>query len=390
MGHDAPRNLEDLHATRSHHRGEGLRRKSGVRADGHPPGREAPVGVGVGLDPEALLWVPPATFVSAIDRDQVVLWTGGVRQVVRGGSTRLVSILLERARTGSAAGELVATVAAEDRCSEEEVWGVVECLFDRGILDHRDPQDDREADPGRTSDELAAQDRYLSLFTSHPSRARAALFGATIDVQAPTGFGPLVRARLRASGVGAVRLWAPDDEVSAPVGLGGDGSPSPAVLAGPTLEEEWMLARNLEWVEQGRPFLAVTLPSGTARVGPFVIPRESACLRCVAEAERRLRPALPSGVILPTERPPATDLAALLDVVVAIIALEVVKAVTGLFIPALANRRLFVEPSSLTFANEEVFKLPRCPACGRATHHVETEPFEMTSPPWAGPLAPEA
>ncbi len=391
MGHEAPKNGEDLHAGRGAH-GDGVfHPKSPAPEDAEAPGRgEASAGAGFGLDPEALLWVPPATFVSAIDRDQVVLWTGGVRQVVRGGSTRLVSILLHRARAGAVAGELVASVAAEDRCSEEEVWSVVECLFDRGILDHQDPHDDREADPGHRSDELAAQDRYLSLFTSHPFRARATISGATIDVQAPAGFGPLVHDRLRASGIGAVRLWGPDEEAGAPVDRGRSGAPSPAVLVGPSLEDERMLARNREWVEQSRPFLAVTLPSGTARVGPFVIPRESACLRCVAEAEKRLRPTLPPGVILPRERPPATDLAALLDVVAAIVALEIVKAVTGLFIPALANRRLFVEPSSLTFANEEVFKLPRCSACGRATDHVETEPFEMTSPPWAGPPAQEA
>ena len=256
-------------------------------------------------------------------------------------------------------------------------------------LDHRDPYEDRAAGPEHASGELVAQDRYLSLFTSRPSRARAAISDATIDVQAPPGFGALVRDRLRASGIGAVRLWSPDDGVGPPVERGRDGSALPAVLAGTSLEDEGMLVRNLEWVEQGRPFLAVLLPSGTARVGPFVVPRESACLRCAAEAEKRLRPALPPGVILPTEHPPPTDLVALLDLVAAIVALEIAKALTGLFIPALANRRLFVEPSSLTFVNEEVFKLPRCPACGRAAHHVETEPFEMTVPPWAGPTAQE-
>jgi bacteriocin biosynthesis cyclodehydratase domain-containing protein len=387
MGREARKREAHRHAN-----GDGIRGAVSRRSeDAGEHGREIAGRDDVGPDPEALLWVPPATFVSAIDGDQVVVWTGGVRQVVRGRSARLVSTLLARAREGAIAGDLVASVAAEDPCSEDEVWAVVACLFDRGILDHREVDDPREErGPSGPPDELARQHRYLSLFTSHPSRAEASIRGATVDVQAEAAFGCLVRDRLRASGVGAVRLWSPEDPIDAEALPGREPTASLAVLAGASSGDERMLARNDEWVERGRPFLAVTLPSGSARVGPFVIPRESACLRCVAEAEQRLRPELPPGLVLPKERPPATDLAALPAIVAAVVALEVVKALTGLFLPALANRRLFIEPSSLTFASEEVFKLARCPSCGRAARHVETEPFEMASPPWAERAAGKA
>lgn len=347
--------------------------------------RELPASGDAGLYPEAVLWVPPATFVSAVDAAQVVVWTGGLRQVVRGRSARLVSALLARARAGVVAGELVASVAADDSCAEDEVWAVVACLFDRGILDQREAVEERRelASDDHRSDELAAQQRYLSLFTSHPSRTEASIRSATIDVQAPSRFGSLVRDRLLSSGVGAVRLWDPDETSPVERASNADPGRNPAVLVGSSVTDEPMLARNDEWIAEGRAFLAVTLPSGTARVGPFVVPRESACLRCVAEAEERLRPALPAGLVLPKERPPAADLVPLLEVVAGVVALEIVKTLTGLFIPALANRRLFFEPSSLAFANEEVFKLTRCPACGRAARRVETEPFEMTSPPWS-------
>jgi bacteriocin biosynthesis cyclodehydratase domain-containing protein len=349
-------------------------------------GREVAVRDDVGLDPETRLWVPPATFVSSID-DQVVVWTGGIRQVVRGSSARLVSTLLARTRAGVVAGELVASVATDDACSEDEVWGVVASLFDRGILDRHEADEREAAVPTEWRPAaLAAQHRYLSLFTSHPSRAQAAITSAVVDVHAEPSFGSAVRDRIQASGVGTVRLWSLE-ETGAPAASGPGTRAEAAVLAGASIADERMLARNDEWVQAGLPFLAVALPSGTARVGPWVIPRESACLRCVAAAEQQLRPVLPSGLVLPKERPPAADLAALSEIVAAVAALEVVKALTGLFIPALANRRWFIEPSSLTFASEDVFKLTRCPACGRAARHVETEPFEMTSPPWMEPTS---
>jgi bacteriocin biosynthesis cyclodehydratase domain-containing protein len=326
------------------------------------------------------LWVSPATTSAPLGVDRTLLWIGGIRQIVEGRSARLIPKLLAQLRDGELAEVAIAAVAEADGCSTDEVARVLEVLWERGLVDEADGTSDDSADPGN---EIAAQNRYLSLFTSRPQRAHAALSGSTVDLFVIPELTTRLRELLTASGIARVRPHA-----SAPATFEMPEGPHPftgghaAVVVARSLEEDWVLPCNDALVNDGRGFIAATVSGGGARIGPCVIPRESACLRCVLEAERRLVPRLPEGIVLPAAPPAATEPVALLDLVAALITLEVVKSLTGLFLPSLANRQLLIEPASLAIESEALVKLPRCPSCGRAVRHAESEAFDtMTSLP---------
>jgi bacteriocin biosynthesis cyclodehydratase domain-containing protein len=286
----------------------------------------------------------------------------------------LVPKLLERFRNGEVARTAVLTVAEEDGCASEEVWSVLEALWQRGIVDSEEPGSELAGD---ASPELAAQIRYLALFTSRPYRVAADLARSVVDLFVVPELAARLSALLSSSGVGAVRLQPTERGARADAPPAGDGRWL-AILVARSLEEDWLLPCNGALIDAGRSFIGATLTRASAHVGPSVIPRESACLQCVHETEKRLVPALPRGVHLHGAPPFPAEPIALLDLVAAVLALEAIKTLTGLFVPSLVNRRLIIEPAALGFESEPLFKLPRCPVCGRAATRTETEAFEMT------------
>jgi bacteriocin biosynthesis cyclodehydratase domain-containing protein len=336
-----------------------------------------------GPPPDARLWVSPAASGAALGEDRALVWIGGFRQVIQGRSARVVPKLLEQLRDGEMARAAAVAVAESEGCSIEEATRVLEVLWERGVVDEVDPGDTGAAS---ASSEIGAQTRYLALFTSRPHRALAALSSSTVDLFGLPNLAMRLSELLSASGLGAVSVHpaeAPASERlrSRPTTEGR----SLAVVLGRSLEDDGMLALNDALVNAGRSFVAATVSGGSARIGPAVLPHETACLRCLFEVERRLVAPLPEGIRLPGAPPTATEPVALLDLVAAVLALEVMKSSTGLFVPSLANRRLFVEPASLAFEYEVLVKLPRCPSCGRAATHAEIEAFDtmVTAPPSA-------
>jgi len=315
--------------------------------------------------PRARLWVQPAIRSAPLGEERTLLWIGGLRQIVGGRSGRLVPKLIERLRGGEVAEDAIELVASAEGCSVGEVSRVLDVLWERGIVDEEDPGDDR-LEEDRT--EIAAQIRYLSLFTSRPRRAHTALSHSAVDLFVVPELTDRLNGLLVASGIGTVTPCSIEPEAIARVAEEREtrGGHSAAVVVARALEEKWVLECNDELVRHGRSFIAATVSGGGARIGPTVMARESACLRCVYEAERRLASPLPEGVRLPGAPPVATEPVALLDLVAATLALEVVKSLTGLFLPSLTNRRLLIEPASLGLEYETLVKLPRCPSCGNS------------------------
>lgn len=327
---------------------------------------------------ERRLWAPPSTSAALLPDGRALVRIGSFRQVVEGRSAALVPRLLERLREGAVGEAVVREIAGGDLVAAREVESVLRVLWERGLVDEEDPTP-RTEEP--TDGERAAQLRYLSFFTSRPYAAVARLARAVAEVSAPPELESRIRQCLASSGVGVVRApRTPDD---GPLGDTPGDRPRVTLLAFRSPDEPELLDRNDALVSRGEPFLCAALAGTGARVGPLVVPGETACLRCVREAERRLVAPLPGGAPPGALRPVPCEPVSLLDLVSAILATEAWKTLTGLFVPALANRRLLIDPGALRFETEAVFKLPRCPACSRAATHAETESFTTIAEPAA-------
>ncbi len=331
------------------------------------------------------IWLRPAARCDRLDDGRTVVWLGGSRQVIGGRSARIVPPLLARLREGAVADEVVEALCRGGGFDPREVHGVIGALWERGLLDEaeRPEGDDLPA-------ELAAQLRYLSLFTARPRAAASRIACARVRVVAFAALGRRLEAGLRRSGVGSVEVL--DERAPAPPaapapaatagGEGGEaGDPPWTALGGRSLEEPWMLRWNDALVARGGRFLACAIQGASALIGPSVLPRESACLRCAVEAERRLRSSRPAEPGAPIVPPSPCEPVALLDLAADLVVLELVKELAGVFGSSLAGRALVVEPAASQIELRPVLKLPRCPSCGRPATRAEVEAFPAPRPP---------
>lgn len=344
------------------------------------------------------LWLRPAVRYDVLADGRTVVWLGGARQVIGGRSARIVPPLLELVRSGALAEELVASLCRDGAFEEREVLGVLAALWARGLLDEAEldgagpldgpPLDgiargEAQADGNGASaraSELAAQLRFLSLFTGRPREAAARIAAARVRVVA---FGALARrleARLGESGVAGAGVLA--ERAVPPAEAAQEAGPGWAwtVLGGRSFEESWMLAWNDALVARRERFLCCSVQGGVAVIGPTVLPGESACLRCAVEAERRLRASRRAEPPVPAVAPSPCEPVALLDLAADLVALELVKELTGAFGSPLAGRRLVVEPVGSRFEARSVLKLPRCASCGRPATRAEVEAFPAPRP----------
>jgi bacteriocin biosynthesis cyclodehydratase domain-containing protein len=240
---------------------------------------------------------------------------------------------------------------------------------------------------GVTRSASSAQEVQRRLETSRLVLIVTGLFGAaTYDLLVRCGNCPA-----------AVLAWD-DDEWSAAEWTRAPLSPQHLIRLSSTSVDEvgqslWPLAENTDLVvvaarhapadlyrminriclDRGCPWLRANEDGWQIEIGPYVRPHNSACFRCMelrqASAQNfaieehlyqehlaRLRPAgetLPAGEILPI-----TTLAA------SLVALEVIRIVTGLAAPTLLNAVLTVDPLSGNFQSNRILRVPRCPECG--------------------------
>jgi bacteriocin biosynthesis cyclodehydratase domain-containing protein len=130
-------------------------------------------------------------------------------------------------------------------------------------------------------------------------------------------------------------------------------------------------AVNRVCLSSGTRWLCVSVSGKAARLGPTIVPHQTACHTCLDLRLRAHQPDLegyaayrlhvdgPDGVI------DEGSVAPLWSAVAAQTALEVMRLLTGYAPPATVGR--FYEFSALSpaAASHEVFRVPRCPSCGR-------------------------
>lgn len=136
------------------------------------------------------------------------------------------------------------------------------------------------------------------------------------------------------------------------------------------------------------PWLSVRADRGSALIGPYVIPGESACFTCF-ELRNRINSDHPADheamtahwkSIAPTAEPwPA--LGAFTAAVGQMVALDLIHVIGGARLSAALGRVIHLSPAVFNARHHEVLKLPRCPACSRLRERPMTRIWDIVASP---------
>ena len=294
---------------------------------------------------------------------------------LRGEGIRRILAAIDGVRT------LEEVSAAVGAASPAEVAPGVDRLRRAGLL-----EPEMRGTPAR----LAPQVRALADLGADGAAVTAELARGYVAVLGDGVLAGAARTALERAGIGDVAAFpAPLPAPGAPpAGLAGadlvvaaPGSPDPAVLG----------EVNALALREGLPWILLQAGAWEVRVGPFFLPRETACWACY---ERRLEANEPShgerGAVREAQRrsgaaPAAPDdlTAGTAAVAAELCALEAVRFFAGRVsevAPALYGA--FADYSLLAHraAPHRVLRLPRCPACGarasgRPTIRAWMEPY---------------
>jgi bacteriocin biosynthesis cyclodehydratase domain-containing protein len=117
-------------------------------------------------------------------------------------------------------------------------------------------------------------------------------------------------------------------------------------------------------------------------IGPYMLPYDSACYRCLQLRRASVQDFAVEEELfqqhLAENRPPGQTLPkgealAVANLAASLIALEVMRIVTGVAVPALLNAVLTVDPLRGTFESNRILRVPRCPECFRGAMVPQVE-----------------
>ena len=226
-----------------------------------------------------------------------------------------------------------------------------------------------EAERARWQSQL----RFLDHFVQDAAGAHAMLTRARVGLVGSASLRRLVSAALGTIGVGGIseiddpRAWRPESRDrhdrlgQLDLLVACEDSPSLSLFE----------AVNRACLHSGTRWICVSVSGKAARLGPTIVPHQTACHTCLdlrlrthqsdleGYAAYRLHVDAPNGVIDEGSVAPFGQLVA------AQAALEVMRLLTGFHPPVTLGR--FYEFSALSPAatSHEVFRVPRCPSCGR-------------------------
>ena len=186
---------------------------------------------------------------------------------------------------------------------------------------------------------------------------------------APRTAPDLAGARIRLVGTGALadacRRFLPS---LGPV-LSEDDDPDLVLVVSDTIDHVFMRDMNRTHMTGGKPILFAALDRFLVRVGPLVIPNESACFECFHHRLRsQLRFHREFDARVNGRRWRSQD--AISAAAVQIGSTLVGTTIAGFFVQngVLGRTNILIEQDLLTntLANQPILKLPRCPVCGPA------------------------
>jgi bacteriocin biosynthesis cyclodehydratase domain-containing protein len=126
--------------------------------------------------------------------------------------------------------------------------------------------------------------------------------------------------------------------------------------------ERWV---NRACVRQGVPHITAAQQPPLLRIGPFVLPRRTACFACQEEATRREYPLYDALVAHRRERPSvAATLGVASGVIGTMLAAEALHHLIGLTPPSTAGAALMVDLLTWSTRWERFERDPACTVCG--------------------------
>ncbi|QCB93530.1 TOMM precursor leader peptide-binding protein [Cellulomonas shaoxiangyii] len=302
--------------------------------------------------------------------DGTLLLRGGATAVALQGRTveELLPDLLPKLDGRRTLPELQAELP---HVAPDVLVGALQVLAAHQLLD-----EERDGDAA-AEDGLAPQRRYLASLEPGGAIAQDRLSGATVALIGRGMVADALGAALTLAGVGAVsRGEAPD-------GVPLDGTPPDLVVLASDVPDASTLDRvNRACVTRGLRWLPATLGPDHGTVGPFVVPRVTACHECF-----RLRLAANASLlddahgeyVASNRRPLASAPVHLALTVAAVAAGEVVLALTRAARPRTFGAFLSLRPLVAGTALHEVLRLPRCSVCGPQRYRPQTKIWDLTA-----------
>lgn len=258
-----------------------------------------------------------------------------------------------------------AVLAALPGYAPASVTAFLDTLAERGLVDEAPEVE-------APSSERRAQHRYLSLWSGAPEDAPARLAGARVVMAGLSPWGATAAIELSAAGIGALQLTggeaAPLEALAEQIR---EVAPNCRVSAAPqaSLDEASLVvaalplasAAQIEHVARlahraGVRSLWSHLSGETAVLGPLVVPSRTACRLCAAAVA--VNP--PPAAVAREQKTTAME-----QILGHLVALEVIKVISGYTLSKLWGRLLAVDPVSLETTVHTLVRLPWCQVCGR-------------------------
>lgn len=304
------------------------------------------------------------------DGRTTVLRGGGTSVTLRGRSVEeVLDDLLPRLTGQHTVDELAAELP---HITPDVIIGALGVLNEQRLLD--DAEGLEELSPGNSP-----QRNYWRSLGLDPDEVETRLETARVVLVGPGAVGEAVFESLTSSSVGAVRVFtevplSQDDASSMLEGC------QLAVVALDYAVERSLTVFNQAAVRLNLPWLSVTLgASNNATVGPFVVPRETACYECfrcrLASNRSYLDDAIGRypGAASPDSQP-ILSLAYpgfLAHITAQLAVSEVLRFLAGFAPPTTFGAFLSLNPQVATIVRHDLLKLPRCPACGPGRYHPQ-------------------
>ena len=321
---------------------------------------------GAGADPPLRHhpYLKPWYAVVASD-ERLLLEFGGTVVTLEGAALKhLVPALLPLLDGTRTVDQIVGRLGGPARPAVEKALAL---LGQHGALTEGPPVTEDPPAFARTAEAFAAGRRD----GPSPAEIRERLGGARIAVAGTTGLAEDVARLLFAGGVSAVESVAWDAE-----GLGQDAAVAIAAPAELPLLRAWSRNRN----DDGVAWLAVPPYDGrVAPVGPFVVPRETACFQCyelrraaTTDCREELRAIDSDGT--PERSAPPLD-----AVVASTAALVLLRWLGGSDLVTPGAFYAFELSTPLSLQLHRVLRVPRCPACSPAAGAAPLPWFKVVS-----------
>lgn len=219
---------------------------------------------------------------------------------------------------------------------------------------------------------LAPQLQAWSHLTGSPGRAQNRVTDARIHLSGQGALADAILRILREAGVGEVSALVPLEEATH------------VVLAADTPDPRAFLDMNDRCLALKKTWTGAFLDGVTARVGPTVLPGQSACWRCYDLRAKGAHPNLERLLLYEAAaKPPLAPLAlpSFAPFAGALAAQAVLVAVAGAGVPPLAGHVAFVEMLEMRAQRHRVLRIPRCPACS-PSDIPDVDRYALEPPAW--------